>query len=92
MLMTMPCTGVPVITPRRPVALVRANVAADRTASTAPKACTGLLLGKLLAHGAALLERPAWALLRADPNGPFGVPVKVWQPSAATRRHHTACE
>ena len=31
--------GVPLITPRRPVALVRANVAADRIASTAPKRC-----------------------------------------------------
>ncbi len=41
MLMTMPCAAVPVMTPRRPVALVRANVAADRIASVAPKRCTG---------------------------------------------------
>ena len=43
MLITMPCAGVPVMTPRRPVALVRANVAPDRIASTAPKRCTTFL-------------------------------------------------
>ena len=43
MLMTMPCAGVPLMTPRRPVALVRANVAADRMARTAPNRCTHFL-------------------------------------------------
>ena len=46
MLMTMPCAGVPVMTPRRPVALVRANVAADKIARTAPKSCTSLVLNR----------------------------------------------
>ena len=51
MLMTMPWAGVPVMTPRRPIALVKANVAAERTASTAPKRCTNfpLPIGQRLA-------------------------------------------
>jgi hypothetical protein len=48
MLMTIPCAAVPVMTPRRPVALVRANVAAERIASVAPKKCTAFLPAGLL--------------------------------------------
>jgi hypothetical protein len=54
MLMIMPCAGVPVMTPRRPVALVRANVAADRIARAAPKRCTDILPGGLFAHSGVL--------------------------------------
>jgi hypothetical protein len=40
MLMIIPCAGVPLMTPRLPVALVKANVAPERMASTAPRRCT----------------------------------------------------
>src|SRR5215468_2250947 len=82
MLMTMPCAGVPVVTPLRPAALVRAKVAAARTARIAPRTCNSLLRGWRFAHratldgadcpGALAQPRSARLVTRAGPN-PLGV-------------------
>src|SRR5215470_11140459 len=86
MLMTMPCAGVPVATPLRPAALVRAKVAAARTARIAPRTCNSLLRGWRFAHratldgadcpGALAQPRSARLVTRAGPN-PLGVSGSV---------------
>lgn len=76
MLMTMPCAGVPLMTPRRPVALVRANVAADRIARTAPNRCTHFLPRGLFAHFGQRVRANCLGLLEANGNRRLMRPVK----------------